>query len=55
MGFGLKVEIDLIKIAVSTPPISNFDYSESAHSEESTPGFVCDALGVSTSDPTGDR
>ena len=55
VGFLIKVEIDLIKIAVSTPSISNSDYPKSAYLGLSTPGFVCDVLGVLTSDPTGDR
>jgi hypothetical protein len=40
----LKVEIDLIKIAVSTPPISNFNSPKSAYLSLSTPFVVRDTF-----------
>jgi hypothetical protein len=40
LGFLIKVEIDLIKIAVSTPPTSNFDHPKSASLGLSTPCFA---------------
>ena len=39
-----KVEIDLIKIAVSTPPISNFNSPKSAYLDLSTPFVVRDTF-----------
>ena len=53
LWLGLKVEIDLIKIAVSTPPISNSDCPKSAYSELSTPCCVCDTSGVEGIRPCG--